>query len=180
MLFLANVDRTKEESDGNGNHNEDSSSTDPIASSSTHGLNNGHDIELVVDGSGGRGQSKLIAFAGTAANRPQLMDTSELEGVSHGTLVQNISSLTTPASIVNHHLNSHQQEENVILINSSDGNTTALNGGTILAHHNGAGCKCTIGELCLFRFIILTNCKLVCSEHSQQPHSIYFDCSTIR
>lgn len=152
MLFLA--DKIKEESDGNGNHNEDSSSTDPIASSSTHGLNNGNDIELVLDGSAGRGHSKLIAFAGSAANRPQLMDTSELEGVTHGALVQNISTLTTPGSIVNHHLNSHQHEENVILINSSDGNTTALNGGTLLAHHNGAGCKFSFVK-CVFK--VFTN-----------------------
>lgn len=164
MIFLANVDRIKEESDGNGNHNEDSSSTDPIASSSIHGLNNGHDIELVVDG--GRGPTKLIAFAGASANRPQLMDTSELETASHGTLVQNISSLTTPASIVNHHLNSHQHEENVILINSSDGNTTAVNSGTLLAHHNGAGCKSSICVLGFFKFI-LTISKHVCSEHSK-------------
>lgn len=138
MLFLANVDRIKLESDGNGHHNEDSSSTDPIASLSTHGLNNGHEIEL-VDGSGGRGTSKLIAYTTAATTRPQLMDTSELEGVSHGALLSSLSSCNTSAgSIVNHHLNSHQNEENVILINSSDGNATAVNGGTILTHPNGA------------------------------------------
>ncbi len=142
MLFLANVDRIKLESDGNGHHNEDSSSTDPIASLSTHGLNNGHEIEL-VDGSGGRGTSKLIAYTTAATTRPQLMDTSELEGVSHGALLSSLSSCnTSTSSIVNHHLNSHQNEENVILINSSDGNATAVNGGTILTHPNGASMFC--------------------------------------
>lgn len=128
MLFLTKVDRSKNDLDNSGNHNDDSSSTDHLPPPAQV-LVNGPDVEMDA--------KPIVAASSVAAStaRAPPMDTSVIESPSSASLVQNSSNAS--ATVVNHAQLSSHSSEDLILINTSDGSTAAVNG-TILTT-NGPG-----------------------------------------